>query len=713
MDGEEQNRTHLKKVPAKLDLESDADYALSNSDSPGTTTSSQPLIYHDKLESPPFTPDSPPSGCYRLKRYYARTLAGILVPLAVTCFWLAISSNLLRERDIAAYGSEHEILIYYAWFILAVFGLGLSQYGLAGVEVAMLQHPFWQARNTMVILMHSGYSWAGPAGWLRYISRVITGKHTATHRLWNLLASISLIGSIAIPLSGMSMELAGGYVGTAEHPLVSGRNWENFNSRDTGQTASRGGNAWSTAAPVTVPGIGILYTPPHVNRDDYPQFAQLPNSLPVQEGIPEFFMTAQSATPVNGIAWGLRLKYKCSVVKSASEFKILARKPSLDSVSKELGAVGRSPSFEGNGTIFALSPSPWGRSINIWGYGRIGIDLNGASIYDGSEAPAFDEEDIQYANVLEYAMWQMRFDPAYADLIKHPQFDKLEQTMADMYQPFTLGSNGTMKVQVDRSFFGENEQGTITSIPSKPPISIADPIGVRCSHTSVLGTAKLDARTSTYTDFKQSPSPPFNAAEIESPALRFGHTAAQILAGEYFQIFNALMSAPPEVVSNSVYYRRWVQPTALVEAIMRAYAMDALQLMYDGIYSTEPGASFIAKNLTSSRPGKVLERGRFNPSIPGTLFVIWSMSSAIIGITYGFRRRWSETLDGYSLFRFGVDLAPHMRHHSELPVADELDKCTKLKELPGLIGDSCPDRDIGHITLVPKQNVAKRDKMYW
>ncbi|KLJ05487.1 hypothetical protein EMPG_11021 [Blastomyces silverae] len=711
MDGEEKKRTHLKKVPEELDLEKSADYAFSNNDSPGTTTSSQPLIDHDKLESPPFTSDTPYSDCYKLERYISRTLAGILVPLAVTGFWVAISLDLLQERDIVAYGSEHEILIYYAWFILAVFGLGLSQYGLAGVEVAMLQHPFWQARNTMVILLHSGYSWAGPAGWFRYISKAITGKHPATHRLWNLLASISLIGSIAIPLSGISMELTGGYVGTAEHPLVSGRNWENFNRRDTGQTASRGGSAWRTAAPVTIPGIGILYTPPYINRGEYLQFAELPNSLPVQEGIPEFFMTAQSTTPINGMAWGLRLSYNCSAVKSASEFKVLARKPSLDNVYRGLGAVGRSSSFEGNGTVLALKPPPLAPSKNIWGYARIGIDLTKRSIYDGSEVSAFDEEDFQYANVLEYAMWQMRYAPAYADLIKHPQFDdKLEQTIADMYQPFTLASNETF--QIDKSFFGEDEEETIKSIPHRPPIGIADPIGVRCVHTSDLGTAKLDARTSTYTDFKRSPSPPFKEAEIESPASRFGYTTAEILSEEYFQIFNAIMSAPPEVVSNSVYYKRWIKPTALVEAIMRAYAMDALQLMYDGIYSTEVGASYIAKNLTSSRRGKVLERGKFNPSIPGTLFVIWSFSSAIIGVAYGFRRRWSETLDGYSLFRFGVDLAHEVGQGSELSSGGGFDKCTKLKELPGLIGDSRPDRDIGHITLVPKQNVAKKDKVY-
>ncbi|OJD22858.1 hypothetical protein ACJ73_05793 [Blastomyces percursus] len=96
----------------------------------------------------------------------------------------------------------------------------------------------------------------------------------------------------------------------------------------------------------------------------------------------------------------------------------------------------------------------------------------------------------------------------------------------------------------------------------------------------------------------------------------------------------------------------------------------------------------------------------------GTLFVIWSLSSAILVVTYGFRRRWSETLDGCSLFRFGVGLAHEVQQGSELSSTGGIDKCTKLKELPGLIGDSRPDSDIGRITLVPKKNWPRKTKMY-
>ncbi|OJD19525.1 hypothetical protein AJ78_00496 [Emergomyces pasteurianus Ep9510] len=710
MESEEQKRPHPRKLPEELDLEKNGDYMFSINDSPSTTTSSQPLIEHDNLESPPLTQDSPPIAGYKLTRYYTRTVVGILVPLVVTGFWAAISFSLLQKRDVVKYGNKNEIQIYYSWFILAVFGLGLSKYGLAGVEVAMLQHPFWQARNTMVLLMHSDTSWGGPNGWSRYIARVFTGRHPATHRLWHLLASISIVGSIAIPLSGICMELADGYINTAEYPLVSGRTLENFNSRDTGQAASRGSSAWRTASPVTVPGMGIMYTPSYINRDKFPQLGKLPNALPLRGGIPEIFLTPQSTTPINGKGWGLRLGYNCSAVKSASEFTVLAREKPQNPTHRTLADIGRSPSFEGNSSIHALSPSDWHLSRNIWGYARIGVDLMPLSIYDGSEA-SFDEKGLQNANVLEYVMWQMRFPTAYPDLSKNPQFDdKIEPSMADMYQPFTIDSDGMP--QVDESFFGEDEREALDSIPRKRIINIAEPIGVRCVHISVLGTAELDGRTSTYSNFKQSPSPPFNQAEVESPASRFGVTAAKILQDDYFRIFTAIMAAPPEVISNSVDYKRYIQPAALTEAILRAYAMDALQLMYDGIYSTEPGASYIAKNLTSSRRGKVLERGKFNPALPGTLFVLWSVSSAIIGLTYGFRRRWSETLDGYSLFRFGVDLAHEVRHHPELSSTDGLDKCTKLQELPGLIGDSRPDMEIGHISLVAKQNVAKKDKLY-
>ncbi|PGH14980.1 hypothetical protein AJ79_02660 [Helicocarpus griseus UAMH5409] len=710
-----QVRFQTKRVPDELDLEKSKDYPfVIGGDTPSTATSSQPLIDRDKFESPLFTPDGPPRGGYKLTRFYIRTVVGILAPLIVTGFWLAIYIKLLtRKTNVVKYGSDKEILIYYAWFVLAVFGVGLSKYGLAGVEVSMLQHPFWQAKNTMVLLMHSGASWGGPDGWSRFLARILTGKHTATHRLWHLLATISLIGSIAIPLSGTCLELADGYVKSSKHPLVSGRTWENFNARDTGQMLKRGDSAWNVGSPITVPGLGIIYTPPYVNRNSLDHFTKLPNSLPLRERNPDFFLTPQSTVPIGGKGWGLRLGYNCFAVKSASEFTVLARKPLVPPPEPgTLAAVGTAPGPPGrNITILSLSPTDGRLSINIRGYARIGINLNNANLYDGSEPSSFDEKDLEHANVLEYALWQIRWQQAYEGMAKDPSFDdNIEPSMTDMYQPFSLDPNGT--VVTDESFFGYDEKETLGSIPSHAAMSIANPIGVRCRQISVLGTAELEAQTSTFTNFKQTPSPPFNASEVESPASRFGVTAASILAAEYYTLFTATKLAPPEVLSNSVDYKRFIDPETLVEAVMRAYAMDALQLMYDGIYSNETRASYIAQNLTSSGPGKVLERGQYNPGTAAALFTIWALSSAALGIVYGFRRRWSETLDGYTLFRFGADLAHEVRYHPEFSSTNGFEDCEKLRQLPGLIGDSQPHMPVGHISLVGKHNVAKKDKLY-
>jgi hypothetical protein len=48
--------------------------------------------------------------------------------------------------------------------------------------------------------------------------------------------------------------------------------------------------------------------------------------------------------------------------------------------------------------------------------------------------------------------------------------------------------------------------------------------------------------------------------------------------------------------------------------------MDALQLMYDGVYSFEDAYS--NPNMTSSRPGKVVEQGVVPPAVPAVLFVV-------------------------------------------------------------------------------------------
>jgi hypothetical protein len=75
----------------------------------------------------------------------------------------------------------------------------------------MLQRPFWHAKNAMVLTMHGGHSWSGPAGWEKCLRRLFGRRHIAG-RLWYLLSTLSLLATVALPLSGLSVELFDGYL---------------------------------------------------------------------------------------------------------------------------------------------------------------------------------------------------------------------------------------------------------------------------------------------------------------------------------------------------------------------------------------------------------------------------------------------------------------------------------------------------------------------
>ena len=79
---------------------------------------------------------------------------------------------------------------------------------------------------------------------------------------------------------------------------------------------------------------------------------------------------------------------------------------------------------------------------------------------------------------------------------------------------------------------------------------------------------------------------------------------------------------PAPVFENREEYTHYFQPHDLRKSLMRAYAIDALQLMYDGIDTFEN--AHVAENLTASKPGKVLGPGTVPPHISAVLFGIWS-----------------------------------------------------------------------------------------
>jgi hypothetical protein len=197
------------------------------------------------------------------QRYLLRTFILLIMPVAVTAYFLFLWRFLLsREQDSAfKYGISGEVSLYYLWFIISVLALEWSRYGLIGVESAMLETPLFSVPHTVGLLSHSDASWSGPGGWSKALTRFINRKGAdtgrtrlssklvlilstamrpprwgllargvavslSTYKLWYTLSLLSACLYIALPLSGLAMEMADGYIQVNERPMVVGRRGE-------------------------------------------------------------------------------------------------------------------------------------------------------------------------------------------------------------------------------------------------------------------------------------------------------------------------------------------------------------------------------------------------------------------------------------------------------------------------------------------------------
>lgn len=435
------------------------------------------------------------------------------------------------------------------------------------------------------------------------------------------------------------------------------------------------------------------------------------------------FLAPQADVPVSGKAWGLRVKYDCSNVRSASEFTVLNEKP--QSTLKSAVNSTSNPSFE--------LKTPSGQSINtfstgimppnganIWAWAEIGSNdepgMYPSMVQYNSTTPDFVPDDVSKSSVLEYAIWQIEFTGYYDknSTAEELRFNKTLGSVIDgMHSPFSLsGGNLTMnddffKIRGDGDNFTVTyDNGTFTTVDdvkitdlrdmfnaeslvsySLPPLDVADPIGVRCIISSGLGTAELDGTTSTFSDFKRVDADPPKADS--NGHLIFGHTAFNSLLQEdqdFFDLYQA-SHLPPKVSQTDMYrYQGYVHSQALKEAVMLAYGLDALQLMYE-LYPGPEGA-WKSEDLTSSEEGKILTIASLIPG-PGlgyfvlVFFCLWAALSAALGILYGFRKRPTDTLSAYESLGRGVRLSEDLKNNPEFNSGQTFYNNKTFQALPG------------------------------
>ncbi len=620
-----------------------------------------------KLTTPTGTPGSMPTAASRhtFRRAYARAIVATFAPLAITVYFWVIWRLYLDPSDDDAnglvFGQPGANAIYYSWFVVATLGLTLFQYGLDGIEGSMLSQPKWAAMDATRFKDYSRLH-----GWLRVLRRYIFRRRATNYQpnisrqttlIWTLPGVITLLGYVGLPLSGLAMNFGTGYYAANDNPTMIGFNNASWNSRFKFDVTQRAFLDWKTNAPVSIPGSGVIYSTPDVDRGSLPVLASLPNTLPNDTGVSHLFMAPQAGTPVDGRSWGLAFGYQCSVVTSLSDFTILNHRKSSANFSSTGTPVGGYSVLGGNATINIYNETNSAFAANIQAVAEMGYDDAGQTAQEAASPPAASEcynpiplpgpngESMPYPGldqpqVLEFVLWQNL--TTRASVVDPPVFDlSLPDTIPELF--------GAYK--------------TYDSFNITPPYPMAA-IGVRCTSVSAVGTAQLDGRRATFDDFQRSDSTQqapshsgLQCAERLSlgvPNLAFANTLSGSSSDWLSSFFSSVgkfqqdySEVDYEFGGNAVTLQSsYLQADELRRSLTRAYALYSLELMYNnGVgYVDANGSYHVQSEFTNAQAAgytqdNILVPGIVPPVVAAILLAFWSLGSLILALLYGFRRQ--------------------------------------------------------------------------
>ncbi|KAF5491022.1 hypothetical protein CGCF413_v010917 [Colletotrichum fructicola] len=142
---------------------------------------------------------------------------------------------------------------------------------------------------------------------------------------------------------------------------------------------------------------------------------------------------------------------------------------------------------------------------------------------------------INQANVLEWAVWQVRTEASYVEV---KSFNNTIGTIVQgIGSPFMQVSdrswviNTTFFEEKEYATFGNTSQDVQRKIEGrgKDTIEVAAAIGVRCVVRSVLGSAMIHEETSSFSDFKIEEPTPYGKVNAEGPMSRLGTNVEAVI----------------------------------------------------------------------------------------------------------------------------------------------------------------------------------------
>lgn len=582
------------------------------------------------------------------------------------------------------------------------------------------------------------------------MKKSLTGKFKQLPSVtWWILAVPSIIPFFAIPLSGLTFELADGFdLVKGNNATVVGANATYYDYPEFRLSTTHFN--WRNAQATIMRRRSAFYIPPDAEKPKWME--TFPNQWVDDESFTGF-IAPQSEFPIAGRIWGLRISYSCTKFNSINDFRFLknrnssfptdfnnAKQPEPITWTKrktrrQSSKLSAPDCLRGHPTFnntqwttlapanerMGLNPAcktlttyvfnqTHDRYYNVAGFLEVAAEMvPGAEDFSslGNPSASFNNDSSNY---VEFAFWQgmMALHPESESLLERPLNKDLPDHISDM-----------------EGFYEYN------GVPMKA-------LGLGCNSDFQFGTADINGFESTFTDFEPSePKIPVTAVHWEKawraiirivtgkvfnvkympsiPDNNINHNAQVRPAVEhpffspprsnesYFLSGLFLSAEAKNILSSGVldqsFQTEFLSGDRFNSAILRAFKHYALHLMAGS------DAEWVS-TASVSEEVKVITMGPVHPTVVMVLMCFWAGLSFLIGLTFALRRKWSDTLDGFTMFRFGTDFS----HKKQKLSYRDYEKCMELMRLPGLLGDMKPNEAIGKIGIVAGPVADKRKK---
>lgn len=633
----------------------------------------QSLPLHDLRAARPHA-----SSVYRLRRYKWRTFLNVVGPSLVLAYYAFICIHFLTRppvNDIVPATRVNALWIYYSWIVLSVFILDWARSALANLEATALMNPRLAPHSAMELMWHADNNWNNLLWWLRAVRNnfMATMRPNSHHisqpgGLWWALTFVTVLIFVAIPLSGLTMELTDAFAYSINKVLIVGPTPDNFNFLRHVDLPNQIRASWRSGRFTTPSDSSILYAVEgslNVSKTYYQdQLSKSEESTMIQ-----IFAGPAVHEPVVGSAWGLSANISCRPtprgqlkIADVHDYNQYTLKVN-DETTEKIGWLNETASHLG--ILYSLTAASDGTWYGDSPYCK--ISNHDVMTLDNDTRPLTDVT----TGLLEVYLWQG------VDQLDNPQYhdDIMDQLLKSDSELISISH---------------------ASAPDDPEkiIPVAG-FGVQCEITSAVGTAEVDPAHRTFSSFQRGSSKStgtdqmaygiqvqayrtianFNATSYKpnprdplDSTLIAAHFALGILPGRNNidrDFSNDLNVAFPALT-----------PANLTIAMYKLLGESVIALMGPGMHTPTYG------DLYGLTPVKYLKPGVIPWKPVLILLSMWTALIVSTSVWMAFNRRWATSLNAFEFFKFGAQYTNDVNNFSSV----KFEKCERLRTIPGMVG---------------------------